>query len=105
MLSCKDCGTSFGREDNLRRHKNHHCKGGERGKTCESKRRQIMKTYRTTDLDNETSTFSDEIPTFDGDEFCGNKPLTHPTLNRIMKMMKMPEDRWDQIATAELLER
>ena len=105
MFSCEDCGTSFGREDNLRRHKNHHCKGGEWGKTCEPKRRQIKKTYRTTDLDNETPTFSDEIPTFDGDEFCGNKPLARPTLNRIMKMMKMPEDRWDRIATAELLER
>ena len=85
---------------------NHHCKGGERGKTCEPIRGRIRKTYRTADLDKEASTFSDEIPpTFDGDEFCGNKSLTRPTLNRIMKMMKIPEDRWDRIATAELLER
>ena len=105
MLLCEDCGTSFCREDNLKRHKNHHCKGDERGKTYESIQGRIRKTYRTTDLDNETSTFSDEIPTFDGDEFCGNKSLTRPTLNRIMKMLKMSEDRWDRIATAELLER
>ena len=84
---------------------NHHCKGSERGKTCERIRGRIRKPYQTADLDNETPTFRDEIPTFDGDEFCGNKPLTRPTLNRIMKMMKIPEDRWDQIATAELPER
>ena len=104
MLSCKDCGTGFGREDNLRRHKNHHCKGGERDEACEPKRGRISKTYRGADLDNETPTFGDEIPTFDGDEFCGNKPLTRQTLYRMMKMMRIPEDRWDRIATAELLE-
>ena len=86
---------------------NYHCKGAEWDETCEPKRGRIGKTYKTAGLllDNETQTFSAEIPTFDGDEFCGNKPLTRPTLNRIMKMMHMAEDRWDRIATAELLEK
>ena len=105
MFSCKDCRTSFGREDNLRRHKNHHCKSGERDEACEPKRGRISKPYWEADLDNETTTVSDEIPTFDGDEFCGNNSLTRQTLYRMMKMMKIPEDRWDRIGTAELLER
>ena len=106
MFSCNDCGTSFGREDNLKRHMNYHCKGTEWDETCEPKQGHIRKSYKTAGLlDSETPTFSAEIPTFDGDEFCGNKPLTRPTLNRIMKMMNMPEDRWDRIATAELLEQ
>ena len=67
MLSCEDCGTSFGREDNLRRHKNHHCKDGERDKACEPKLGRISKTYLVTHLGNEISTFGDEIPTFAGE--------------------------------------
>ena len=106
MFACKDCCTSFGRENNLRRLKNHYCNSYERDEACEPKRGRIKKTYKTAGLlDNETPTFSAEIPTFDGDEFCGNKPLTRPTLNRIMKMMNMPEDRWNRIATTELLEQ
>ena len=104
MLSCEDCGTSFGREANLRRHKNHHCKGGERDEACEPKRGRIRKTYRGTNLGIEISTFGDKIPTFGGDLFYGNKPLTRQTLYRMMKMMRIPEDRWDRIATAEQLE-
>ena len=83
-----------------------YCEGAEWDETCEPKRGRIRKTYKTTGLlDNETLTFSAEMPTFDGDEFCGNKPLTRLNLNRIMKMMKIPENRWDRIATAELLEQ
>ena len=100
MFSCKDCSTSFGREDNLRRHKNHHCKGGERDDVSKAKRGRISKTYPGADFGNQTPTVDDEMPTFDGDEFCGNKPLTRQTLYRMLKMMKIPEDRWERIATA-----
>ena len=44
----------------------------------------------------------DEIPTFDGDEFCRDRPLTRETLNRMMKLLKIPEEKWDQIAKEEL---
>ena len=39
-----------------------------------------------------------EIPTFHGAEFSGNKPLTRETLNKMMKMLKIPEHRWENIA-------
>ena len=97
MFSCKDCGTSFGREDNLRRHKNHHCIGGERGKTCEPIQERIRKTYQTTYLDN-------EIPTFDRAKFCGDKALTRQTLNKMLKMLRVPENKWNKIDDEELLE-
>ena len=44
----------------------------------------------------------DEIPTFDGDQFCGNKLLTQQTLNRMMKLLKIPKEKWDQVAKEEL---
>ena len=37
----------------------------------------------------------DEIPTFDGDEFSGDRPLTRETLNRMMKLLKIAEEKWD----------
>ena len=79
MLSCEDCDTRFGREDNLRRHKNHHCNGGEKSETCKPNRERMSKTYGSVGLDNEIQNSDDEIPTFDGDEYCGNKPLTRQT--------------------------
>ena len=39
-----------------------------------------------------------EIPTFHGAEFSGNKQLTRETLNKMMKMLKIPEHRWENIA-------
>ena len=46
-----------------------------------------------------------EIPSFDGAEFCGDKPLTRKTLSKMMKMLKIPEHKWNQIADEELQER
>ena len=42
------------------------------------------------------------IHTFDGNEFIGKKPVPRKTLYKIMKMLKILEERWDRIATAEL---
>ena len=44
-------------------------------------------------------------PTFDGAEFCGDKPLTRQTLNKMLKMLRVPEHRWNKIVDKELLER
>ena len=98
MPSCEDCGLDFSREDSLRRHKNHHCKAGE---ICEPKLRRGI-TNTVTKLGNES--FGDEIPTFDGDEFCGNKPKSLETLNKMMKLLKVPKHRWDKIGTSILNE-
>ena len=43
----------------------------------------------------------DDIPTFDGNEFIGKQPVPRKTLYKIMKMLKIPEERWNWIATAE----
>ena len=98
MPSCDYCSASFTRSDNLTRHKNHHCKAGEEPR--ETKRRR----FSTVSPVNKNLELDDDIPTFDGDEFCGNKPLTRETLNKMMKMLKIPEYRWGRIAAAELLE-
>ena len=46
----------------------------------------------------------DDIPYFDGDEFSGKIPKSRETLNRMMKMLKIPEERWERIATGVLEE-
>ena len=59
MLSCDDCGVSFRREDNLRRHKNHHCKSSEKltdEEPCGAKRRWIS-AVSTVNEDPESTTF------------------------------------------------
>ena len=103
MPSCDDRGVSFSREDNLRRHKNHHCNSSEQlteEEPCGAKRRWIS-VVSTVHKDPESDY---DIPSFDGDEFCGNKSKSRETFNRMMKMLKLPKHRWDRIATAELLE-
>ena len=40
-----------------------------------------------------------EIPSFDGAEFSGEKAKSRETLNRMMEMLKIPEQRWGSIAT------
>ena len=44
-----------------------------------------------------------EIPTFDGTEFCSNKPKSCEIIYKMMKMLKIPEHRWENIVK-ELLE-
>ena len=46
----------------------------------------------------------DDIPHFDGDEFSGKKTKSRETLYRMMKMLTIPEERWDRIATGVLEE-
>ena len=43
-----------------------------------------------------------EIPTFDGAEFSGNKPLTRETIYKMMKMLKIPEHRRKNIVKERL---
>ena len=45
----------------------------------------------------------DDIATFDGDEFCGKKPKSRATIEKMMKLLKVPEYRCDKI-TAEMLQ-
>ena len=43
----------------------------------------------------------EEIPTFDGAEFCGEKPVSRETLDKMMKMLNIPEERRERIAREE----
>ena len=54
--------------------------------------------------DEELDEADDDISTFDRAEFCGDKPLSRQTLERMMKMLKVPKHRWNRIATDILKE-
>ena len=117
MFKCQRCGEDFARKDNLTRHKKrrYECDantstdggGGGRNQVCKSIR---LNRRNSDDFDedlhsrNSTAEDDDDIPYFDGDEFCDNKPKTRETLNKMMKLLKIPEHRWSRIASGILEE-
>ena len=103
MYSCHECDAPFTREDNLIRHKKYHCiqPSKDNSKNMLSKRYHVERN-RTLDGESTSTTSDDEIPTFDGAEFCSDKPLRRETLYKMMKMLKIPEHRWERISTEEL---
>ena len=120
MFKCQRCGEDFARKDNLTRHKKrrYHCGvytssdgGGGGNHVSKSIRlnRQNSDDFGEDNIDlhhsqNSAAEDDEDIPYFDGDEFCDNKPKTRETLNRMMKMLKIPEHRWNRIATDILKE-
>ena len=112
MFKCRRCGEDFARKDNLTRHKKrrYDCDantstddGGGRNQVCKS----IRLNRRNSDdfsEDLHSAAADDDIPYFDGDEFCDNKPKTRETLNKMMKLLRIPEHRWNRIATDILTE-
>ena len=103
---CEHCGDDFARRDSLARHKKrrYRCDGDEEDQAVRERKKlnsEVLTIVNKTlpiSLDN-------EIPNFDGAEFCGDKPLTRKTLSKMMKMLKIPEHKWNQIADEELQER
>ena len=101
MFRCDRCGEDFARIDNLTRHINrrYRCRPKDQEdsetpvneekklkfETNEEKR--LRYTVKTPDKD--TSSDND-IPEFDGAEFCGDKPLRRETLYKMMKMLRIP---------------
>ena len=117
MFKCQRCGEDFARRDNLTRHKkrrydcgaNTSTVGGGRNQVCKNIRLNRRNSDDSNDGDfysrNSTTEDDDDIPYFDGDEFCdNNKPKTLETLNKMMKMLKIPEHRWSRIASGILEE-
>ena len=105
MYSCYQCDASYTREDNLIRHKKYHCiqASKDNSKNVLTRRHHVERNRKLDDESASTiSDYDDEIPTFDGAEFSGGKPLRRETIHKIMKMLKIPEHRWDRISTAEL---
>ena len=107
MFKCERCGEDFARMDNLTRHKNrrYRCDANTTtaGGVVNQKRirlnRQNFDDFNEEDnLHSRNSGEDDDIPYFDGDEFCDNKPKTRETLNKMMKLLRIPEPRWNRIA-------
>ena len=108
MASCDQCCVNFIRPDNLKRHQRYSCNSTNSGGSYH--RRQGTFKHKISkhddggdddDYDNNTapkSVTKKEIPEFDGAEFCGEKPKSRETLNRMMAMLNIPEHRWESIA-------
>ena len=108
MFKCQRCGEDFARKDNLIRHKkrryecdaNNSTDGGagRKNQVCKSIRLNRWNSADDFDEDlhsrNLTAEDDDDIPYFDGDEFCDNKPKSRETLNKMMKLLRISEHRW-----------
>ena len=93
MHSCYICGFQFSRQDALSRHL-------KRKYPCDRQnRKQNNSTSNSERIESET--FKKEIPTFDGAEFCRNKPISHESLDKIMEMLDIPEGRREKIKRME----
>ena len=98
MFRCDRCGEDFARMDNLARHINRryrcHPKDLEDSDTPANEEKRSRYVVKTSDKDPD-----DDIPEFDGAEFCGDKLLRRETLYKMMKMLKIPvkEHRWERI--------
>ena len=103
MFRCDRCGEDFARMDNLTRHINrrYRCrlKNQEDSDTPVNEEKRSRYSVKTPDKGPDSD---DNIPEFDGAEFCGDKPLRRETLYKMMKMLKIPEHRWERIASEEL---
>ena len=65
-------------------------------------KRYHVERNQTLDGESTSTSSDDEIPTFDGAEFCSDKPLRRETLYKMMKMLKIPKRRWEHVASEEL---
>ena len=106
MFRCDRCGEDFARIDSLSRHRNRRYRCRPEGSDTPANEEKKLKfeanqekryAVKTSDKD-----LDDDIPEFDGAEFCDDKPLKRETLYKMMKMLKIPEHRWERIASKEL---
>ena len=109
MIKCERCGEDFARKDSLTRHKNrkYRCDVNRRTGVNQKRirlNRQNSDDFNEDDLHARNFDDDDDIPYFDGSEFCDNKPKTRETLKKMMKLLKIPEQRWNRIATGILEE-
>ena len=117
---CKQCSKCYATRQSRWKHQQH-CRGAD----LEQEAKGMVDNYRKSDYqtfcgdesaDGSTNAKSrklvneivneddDDIPYFDGDEFSGKITKSRETLNRMMKMLKIPEERWERIATGVLEE-
>ena len=111
MYTCKQCKKKFQSVSKFEEHRRrlnpcrpatHFCDLCEKGfastKSLWNHKQLCRKRQETT-----STVAVVEIPIFDGNEFCSNKPKTCETIYKMMKTLKIPEHRWQSIAK-ELLE-
>jgi len=89
---CNICGEDFARHDILLRHmkRKYPC-----GVTPTTK--NVPKKLS----DDDVAPASADIPTFDGAEFSGEKPLSDETLFKMMEMLKIPHENRAHILKEE----
>ena len=89
---CERCNGSFARKDSLSRHhrRKYPCIG------IHSKDRQFYTPIKSDyELDDN---FEVSVPCFNGNEFIQGTPKSRETLYKMMKMLRIPERNWNNIA-------
>ena len=95
MVCCKTCGKNFSRNDAMTRHKKYSC--------SLSPTVQVKQNVAKCEESNSkpVDKMSQDIPTFDGAEFSGEKPKSEKTLVKIMDMLKIPNENRADILKEE----
>lgn len=93
MVLCNICGEDFARHDILLRHM-------KRKYPC-AKNIPTTKNIPKKLSDDDVAPASADIPTFDGAEFSGEKPLSDETLFKMMEMLKIPHENRARILKEE----
>ena len=95
MARCNTCGKDFSRNDALTRHKIYSC--------SLSPTVQVKQNVAKCEESNSkpVDKMSQDIPTFDGVEFSGEKPKSEKTLVKIMDMLKIPNENRAEILKEE----
>ena len=105
MHSCHICGFEFSRRDILSRHlkRKYPCDGQKiiQSRNVDCNKHDPTSINELNHMKQSESMSTKEIPTFDGAEFCGEKPLSRETLGKMMKMLDIPEERRERIAREE----
>ena len=123
MVRCNACGEDFSRADALTRHRkrrypcvrknsyeidlNNSDRGVISQHISDARSEKVPSFIESQDIKStakyETNlTKKKEIPTFDGDEFIGKKPLTRETLIKMMDMLNVPEEEREAVIQSEL---
>ena len=96
MVRCDTCRKDFSRKDALTRHKKFSCDGSHKAEAkinvdCVANREESDSKPVVISPETDDNLLQD-IPTFDGAEFSGEKPKSEETLTKIMEMLKIPQE-------------